>query len=252
MIGWGATGTEVCSVSRLRCWILKQARDEFVKRLGTSGARIESENILEGAPWLDQIAELWTPITIAGISVMPIRSREEKFDRAAIAIIPGTGFGTGHHATTFLAGEFLRHSSISARPPKTVLDFGTGSGILALLCARLFACEISAIDNDPLALHNARQNLEINGYAQRIELCMESIEALRQHFDLIVANIYADLLIPLQHELVRCVNPGGHLILSGIPATAAAAVEQCYCAAGYQLIAAATKDGWSSQLFEVC
>src|SRR4029453_899415 len=98
----------------------------------------------------------------------------------------------------------------------SALDVGTGSGILTIAFDKLGAGEVWAIDNDPVALEVARENLLINDATKKIHLTGKSLRALHKKFSLVVANLTAETILELAQELERKVAPKGFLILSGI------------------------------------
>jgi len=139
-------------------------------------------------------------------------------DDIVLSLDPGMAFGTGGHETTRLCLEQLE-TVLLGRPagsPASVLDLGTGSGILAMAAARLGAGRVCAVDIDPEAVEVARENLAINGLAERIECSATPLEALDGPFDVILANILAEELVRLAPQLTARLAPDGVLILSGI------------------------------------
>ena len=137
--------------------------------------------------------------------------------RQVITIEPGMAFGTGTHATTRACMEFLE--SVSERlgdDEFTALDVGTGSGILAIAAARLGAKEIRAIDNDPVALQVARDNLHANGVMQRVHLNSAKLRAIQRKFDVVVANLTAETIVELAGDLEKKIAAKRFLVLSGI------------------------------------
>jgi ribosomal protein L11 methyltransferase len=137
--------------------------------------------------------------------------------RQVITVEPGMAFGTGTHATTRGCMEYIEEvaASFGARP-FTALDVGTGSGILAIALVKLGARKVWAIDNDPLALEVARENLLLNGVLEEVQLSGEKLQSLKRQFPLVVANLTAETIAALGGFLARNVSPGGFLILSGI------------------------------------
>jgi ribosomal protein L11 methyltransferase len=137
--------------------------------------------------------------------------------RHVITIDPGMAFGTGTHATTRSCMEFLEVvvGRLGARK-FSALDVGTGSGILAIALALLGAAEIRAIDNDPVALRVARDNLRANAVAHRVRLSGAKLGALRGKFAVVVANLTAETIVDLAAAMRKRVAAGGFLILSGI------------------------------------
>jgi len=137
--------------------------------------------------------------------------------RQVITIEPGMAFGTGTHATTRGCLEFIETARDCLGAGKfSALDVGTGSGILAIALAHLGAAPIYAVDNDPVALRVARENLRANGVAANVHLSRAGLRALRRRFDLVVANLTAETILDLAGALEARVAPKGFLILSGI------------------------------------
>ena len=137
--------------------------------------------------------------------------------RHVITIEPGMAFGTGTHATTRGCMEFIE--AVAGRldgKNYSALDVGTGSGILSIALAFSGAKEIRAIDNDPLALQVARENLRANGVAQRVRLSGADVRRIKQKFDVVVANLTAETIQELSSDLEKKVAVKGFLILSGI------------------------------------
>ena len=128
-----------------------------------------------------------------------------------IVIDPSTGFGTGHHATTRLCLELLQDLDLGGR---RVLDVGTGSGVLAIAASKLGAREVTAIDNDPDALRNARENVERNEVD--VELLESDLAALHTApADIVLANLTAAVLQRFSSAIRKLVIPAGTLIVSG-------------------------------------
>lgn len=164
-----------------------------------------------------------------------------------LRIIPGRGFGTGSHPTTSLCLEYLTDR---CGPTDSVLDLGTGSGILAIAGAKLGARPIDAIDIDPDALENARENAEINAVTDSITFSRGSIEAVRgKRYSLVCANIIAHVLkILLEQGLERVVLPGGTLIASGILAEEIDIMAGEFAANGLREEARNTRGDWAALL----
>ena len=135
-----------------------------------------------------------------------------------IRIDPGMAFGTGGHETTRLCLELLE-SVMDDRPLLAVpslLDLGTGSGILAIAANLLGAGRILALDIDPDAVAVARDNLALNDMVDSVECGTVPLESLTENFDIILANILAEELVRLAPNLAERLHSGGSLILSGI------------------------------------
>ncbi len=133
-----------------------------------------------------------------------------------IVIQPSMGFGTGHHATTRLCLGLLQQADPAG---KTVLDVGTGSGVLALAAHALGARSVVAVDDDPDAVESARENLALNGATREIELRLGDFRGMpraKAGWDVVVANLTGGLLSRGADALRAAVAPGGALIVSGL------------------------------------
>ena len=179
--------------------------------------------------------------------IVPPWQRAKEAGRISITVLPGQAFGTGHHPTT--SGALLAIDDLAAHHQITrAIDVGTGSGILAIAMAQLGVRKITAIDNDPLALSNARENAELNGLEQRIEFSTMPIARVRGKFDLVVANILSQTLIALAPDLKRLVASGGHLVLGGILSREAKSIAAHY-APELQLARTTVARGWTTLIF---
>jgi len=133
-------------------------------------------------------------------------------EAVVVRLDPGLAFGSGTHPTTALCLEWLDGADIAG---KTVIDFGCGSGVLAIAALKLGAARALGVDNDEQALASSRDNAERNGVAEKLDLY------LPQHFpqiqgDALIANILAAPLAELAPRFAAALNPGGALALSGI------------------------------------
>jgi ribosomal protein L11 methyltransferase len=156
-----------------------------------------------------------------------------------IDLDPGLAFGTGTHPTTALCLAWLdRH------PPRDleVLDFGCGSGVLAIAALKLGARAAWGIDIDRQALWASAENAARNQVGERLSTGLPE-QLPEQHYDLVLANILANPLIELAPRLAGLVRPGGQLVLSGILAEQADTVQQAY-ASWFDFSPAAVQDGW--------
>jgi ribosomal protein L11 methyltransferase len=167
-------------------------------------------------------------------------------DPAAVVVDldPGLAFGTGHHPTTALCLEWLDGTQLAGR---TVLDYGCGSGILAIAALKLGAGLAIALDHDPQAIEATRANAERNGVAERMVLCLpEGLAGLgpRLPAELVVANILAGPLVELAPTLLRLLKPGGRIALSGVLAHQVGPVCAAY-AAGVELGPTRLREDWA-------
>ena len=156
--------------------------------------------------------------------ICPHHERVDEPDAAVVRMDPGLAFGTGTHPTTALCLEWL-----DAHPPadSEVVDFGCGSGVLALAALRLGARSVCCFDIDPQALIATRDNASANGLSARVRLC-DSSGAIAPGMDLLLANILSGPLIELAPRFARIVRSSGALVLSGLLAHEIAEVTQAY------------------------
>jgi ribosomal protein L11 methyltransferase len=129
-----------------------------------------------------------------------------------IIITPKMSFGTGHHATTFLMLHAMQHMDFTNN---RVLDFGTGTGILAILAEKMGAAHITAIDNDAWSFENVQENLQLNACTRIIAAHTATIPT-NEKYDVILANITRNVLIEYMPLLRSCLKPGAALLCSGI------------------------------------
>jgi ribosomal protein L11 methyltransferase len=134
-------------------------------------------------------------------------------ERLIIRIDPGRAFGTGHHETTRLCLEWLESCLANA---VSLLDVGTGSGILAIAAALLGVERVLGIDNDPEAIEVARENVNLNDLPEKITLLCATPEGLSGSFDVIISNIESGPLIRMSEAISTRLREGGLLALSGI------------------------------------
>ncbi len=160
-------------------------------------------------------------------------------EQVLIDLDPGLAFGTGTHPTTALCLAWLDH-----HPPRglRVLDFGCGSGILAIAALKLGAAAVWGVDIDQQALWASRDNAARNRVADGLTTTLPE-DLPEQDYDLLLANILANPLIELAPRLAGLVRPGGQLVLSGILSEQAAEVQQAY-APWFRFSAPAEQEGW--------
>jgi ribosomal protein L11 methyltransferase len=194
----------------------------------TAVFRLENLTIPE-QDWLSEWKKGYQPVAIGRrLLITPSwkRDHDSEIDRVVIQIDPGMAFGTGTHETTRGCLEMLEKYWTGG----TLLDVGTGTGILAIAAARLHPqSRIVAFDVDPEAVEVALENAQINGVADQIDITVDRISCYAGlDFDLTVANLTADVIIPIAADLKKTLKPGGVLIVSGILGEQAADVIQAF------------------------
>lgn len=192
-----------------------------------------------GDAWRDEWKKHFEPFRIAGGLVVspPWRPYVPGPDEKVIVLEPGRAFGTGLHETTRLvAGALVAHARSFAG--RSVLDVGCGSGILSLVALALGADHALAIDVDPEAVLAARENAARNSVGSRLRAETIPLASVDERYAAVVANIEANTLEAIAGDLVRVVEPGGLLVLSGILAAHVApaqlaAVRRAYAELGH-------------------
>lgn len=197
-------------------------------------------DLLEDSAWRAGLEQAVKPRAIGGrLWLAPAESREAPAGRACVHLHMGLAFGTGEHATTASCLEWLERHVASGT---TMLDYGCGSGVLALAALALGARHAYAVDNDGQALTATRANAALNGATRRLfvgtpdELPVVAV-------DVLAANILAGTLVELAPMLARRVVPGGMIVLAGILEAQAARVAAAY-APLFDDLEQHVQDGW--------
>jgi ribosomal protein L11 methyltransferase len=191
--------------------------------------------------WMDR----WKPMCFGNgpggpnLWVVPSWLTPPEPDAANIILDPGMAFGTGTHATTAMCLEWL-----AAHPPHRleIIDYGCGSGILAIAALKLGAGHALGTDTDPQALIVSHENAERNQVTGKLTLCLPDAVTAEKHADVVLANILAGPLVHLAPRLTALVRRGGRLILSGLLANQAEEVEAAYAA--HFVLERRVHDGW--------
>jgi ribosomal protein L11 methyltransferase len=176
--------------------------------------------ILDLSPkkWWNPQKESDAPLKI-GKQLIVVKDLKQKkywskqFDRPILTIPQGLAFGSGNHHTTRMCLQEL----VRAQPFSSLLDIGTGSGILAIASGTLGCKTIRGIDNDPIAIRVAKENSSLN-QIRKIVFNTETIEKVRlkQKYEVVVANLFSELLVLNAKRIKSLVAPSGKIILSGV------------------------------------
>ncbi|EXI91271.1 MAG: Ribosomal protein L11 methyltransferase [Candidatus Accumulibacter regalis] len=207
-------------------------------RAGLDQAPAFAEEEIAEQDWVQVTQAQFEPIRVSErLWIVP--SWHDAPDPQAIVLVldPGMAFGTGSHPTTRLCLEWLENC---IAPAVSVLDYGCGSGILAIAAARLGASDVLGVDIDPQAVAASVSNAERNGVAVRFQ---DSEREVKGQFDIVVANILANPLKVLAPAICGHVRRGGRLALSGILAEQSDQLVAAY-APYLPLRVADTRDGW--------
>lgn len=208
----------------------------------------------EDKDWLNNWKEFFHQFYIDDLLVTPSweEIKPEDQDKKILHIDPGTAFGTGMHETTQLC---IRQLKKYITPETVLLDVGTGSGILAIVSLMYGIKEAVGTDLDPCAVEAVRENMEVNGVnADQFEMMIGNIisdpeiqdRVGYERYDIVVANILAEVLLPLTPVVKKCLKPGGIYITSGIIAEKEPLVVDAVKAAGMEVLEVTRQNEWVS------
>ena len=187
--------------------------------------------------WANAWKQYYFPVSVTRfLTVVPswVDYEKEQDDELLIELDPGLAFGTGTHPTTQLSLTALEQT---IRGNESVLDVGTGSGVLSIASKLLGASKVTAFDIDEMATRVAKENIALNPTIGEIEVYENNLlVGVDQKSDLIVANILAEILLQMPEDAYRNLNDDGRLILSGIIESKANEVKEAYEKAGFTLV----------------
>ena len=231
-------------------------------------ASLQSRDV-DDEDWARRSQENLTPVTVGRITIAPPwhvpspfcvlapgptsavvspEARVQSREGITIIITPSMGFGTGHHATTRLCLAALQALPLVDR---TLLDVGTGSGVLAIAGRALGAREAVGLDYDADAIQSATENLEANSAIGHVRLLVGDLRSIGlAPADVVTANLMGALLVQTAALLLSSVRPGGTLIVSGLLAHERAGVVEAFTS-GARLVWEAEEQGWIGLAFDV-
>ncbi len=195
---------------------------------------------IEDKDWVREWMDQFQPMQFGeNLWIVPSWHDAPNADAINLMLDPGMAFGTGTHPTTAMCLEWL-----DANPPagKTVIDYGCGSGILALGAQKLGASSVKGTDIDPQAIQASEQNAKRNNEQIAFSLVKDFDS---EPVDLLIANILSGPLKELAPEFERLVKAGGELVLSGLLTTQADELIEHYKQFGFELTELATTDEWA-------
>jgi ribosomal protein L11 methyltransferase len=240
----GEYSTALWPVTRLTA--LFDAAIDTEAALAMAAARLEEalpahrRAAVEEQDWVRLVQAQFAPIRVNNrLWIVPSWCEPPDRDAINIALDPGLAFGTGSHPTTVLC---LRWLADNLRPGAALLDYGCGSGILAIAAAKLGASLVTGVDVDPHAIAASRANARSNGITA--QFCAPD-ELSRQPFDIVVANILANPLELLAPLLAGRVRTKGSIVLSGILDSQAERVAAAY-ARWFNIAPWGSTDGWTA------
>lgn len=192
---------------------------KYLVRCGVASAD-SLESIITVRPiddidWIKSYQQSLESVIVDNIVIKSTWDQINYGDKLQIIIEPKMAFGTGHHETTQMC---MMQIAKDVKPGDKVLDLGCGSGILSILAAKLGAAACLGLDIDLAAIENAQENIQLNGVADRVTIQFGSMEKihLAGFYDIVVSNLIKDEIYNLFENFMRCLKPGGILILSGI------------------------------------
>jgi ribosomal protein L11 methyltransferase len=236
---------EMADVWQLVCYSNHEQELQELAEQAAASLPLQDLPRIEPLPAVDWVVEnqkAFPPLSLGQFYLYNSYQGSPQDNRLNLKLEAGAAFGTGEHATTALCLQALEQLADAGITPARVLDYGCGTGVLAMGAALLWpAASVTAADNDARAVEIAIENVETNGLGSRIQLYRTDLPndpAIAAHapFDLIVANILAEPLIAMAQPLVGQLARGGQLILSGILTSWADRVVAAYQAAGLVLL----------------
>lgn len=231
-------------------WVPVDEARAFLERAREAGLPppADASRVRDEDEWRDVWKQYFAPRKVGRFVIVPSWEKyAAKADEIVIDMDPGRAFGTGGHPSTRLCLTAISDFETCER----FLDVGCGSGVLAIACAKMFA-EASglAVDLDEDAVDVSRENAKRNAVVDRISVSATPVGEVHGPFDVVLANILPDVLVPLSGEIAARVSEGGTLVLSGILRELADAVEAAYVERGLKTRARLDEDGWRALVMQ--
>jgi len=233
---------------------VKDALEELRLFVEIGDGTIE-ESKTEDVDWINNWKEFFHSFTIENILIKPTWEdvAEEDADKLLIEIDPGVSFGTGKHETTQLCIKELQKYISNAEGKPSVLDIGFGSGILSIVALKLGAAFAKGTDIDENCITSGHQNMEVNGIDESLYEFMAGNliddtelqnRLAAEPYDIVVANILADVIIPMAPVIPMLMKPGATLITSGIIDFREDSVKQALIKAGLEIVSVNYQGEW--------
>lgn len=235
--------------------LLQQVEEELenLRLFVEIGAGTITQGETEDKDWINNWKQYFKSFTIEDILIKPTweELKADKDYRCVIEIDPGTSFGTGKHETTQLC---IRQLYKYMKPEDRILDVGCGSGILSLICLKLGAGSVTGTDIDPVCMESTRDNMKVNHlpeekgrfYHGNLIDDTQLQQKVGNEYDIVVANILADIIIPLTPVIPDRLKKGGIYITSGIIDFKEEPVKEAIQAAGLEILEVNHQGEWVS------
>lgn len=221
--------------------------EEYIKQITAEHDISYHTEVMKEQNWNASWEENFQPVVIDDFcSITAHFHKIEVITKHHISITPKMSFGTGHHATTRLMIRAMREINFH---DKLVFDFGTGTGVLAILAGQLGAKEVVAIDNDEWAYLNAQDNVIGNDATHVVikQAVLDEVEA--EKFDIILANINRHILLQYMQQLNNMLLPGGKLLMSGLLVEDEGIIVEAANSAQLKLLQKTEDNNWIALLF---
>ncbi|MEO6682947.1 MAG: 50S ribosomal protein L11 methyltransferase [Ginsengibacter sp.] len=233
--------------NKLVAYITEEDFDENALNELVNNQDIISKSIIDDTNWNKQWESDFKPVRIGDFAVIRAAFHEQPQEvKHDLLITPKMSFGTGHHATTWLMVAQMEHINFKN---KKVLDFGTGTGVLAILAEKLGASQVMAIDLDEWSINNTLENAETNNCTKiNVEL-RDNLEGL-ESAEVILANINLNILNQFSASISGLQEVGGALLVSGFLSGDAETITTIFAEKNYMKKKQMDRENWVSILFE--
>ncbi len=203
--------------------------------------------LIDSHDWENEWRKYYAPIKAGRTVIVPAWQKyTASADEIPVYIEPGMAFGTGSHETTAMCIELMQQTDIAG---KKVADVGCGSGILGAVALSLGAQSCVFNDIDEQAVKAAEENLKLNGFGEYKIICGD-LDVGNEKFDVVLANLTADLLIRLKGKLSSICAPGGRIIISGIINARADEIKKIF-SCGMTHVRTCKRGEWQAMMFEM-